>query len=104
MAEKSRLTTVEIATAGGPFCGPACQCLADFFREEFIKHHRCLERQREFYSDHAIAQAEEALSRILGQVEQLSQREDACEIVSQLLRKFDLVTNLSAWTEPKALH
>jgi hypothetical protein len=78
--------------------------MADFFREEFLKHHRCLERQREFYSDHAIAQAEDAIARILAKVEQLSQREDACEVVSELLRKFDLVTNLSAWTDPETLH
>ncbi len=78
--------------------------MADFFREEFLKHHRCLERQREFYSERAIAQAEDALARILATVEQLSQREDACEVVSELLRKFDLVTNLSAWTDPETLH
>ena len=56
------------------------------------------------YSEGAIAQAEDALTRIMGQLEQLSQREDACEVVGQLLRKFDVVTRLSAWTEPRTLH
>jgi len=78
--------------------------LAQFFREEFLKHHRCLEEQREFYSERAIAEAEDALKRILAKVEQLSQRDDACEVVSKLLRKFDMVTNLSAWTDPETLH
>ena len=83
---------------------PVCTCLADFFREELLKHHRCLEQQREYYSDIAIAQAEEALTRILGQLDQLCQRDDACEFMNRLLRQFDAVTKLSAWTEPQHLH
>jgi hypothetical protein len=83
---------------------PVCSCLADFFREELLKHHRCLEQQREYYSDIAIAQAEEALSRIMGQLDQLCQRDDACEFMNRLLRQFDAVTKLSAWTEPQHLH
>jgi len=83
---------------------PVCSCLADFFRDELLKHHRCLEQQREYYSDIAIAQAEEALSRILGQLDQLCQRDDACEFMNRLLRQFDAVTKLSAWTEPQHLH
>ena len=83
---------------------PVCSCLADFFREELLKHHRCLEQQREYYSDIAIAQAEEALSRIMGQLDQLCQRDDACEFMNRLLRQFDAVTKLSAWTEPHHLH
>jgi len=104
MTSKSRLPTVDVPRAKRPLYGPTCQCLAEFFREEFHKHHQCLELQREYYSDRAIAQAEEALTRILQQLEQLCQREDACEVVGQLLRQFDLVTRLSAWTEPKQLH
>lgn len=81
-----------------------CECLADFFRQELRKHHACLERQREYYSDVAISQAEEALARIMEQLEQLCQREDACQMMGELLKKFDLVTKLSAWTEPGHLH
>lgn len=104
MASKSRFTSLHVDCQPSVFCGPTCQCLAQFFREEFLKHHRCLEEQREFYSELAIAQAEDALNRILAAVEQLSEREDACEVVSELLRKFDRVTNLSAWTDPETLH
>jgi hypothetical protein len=81
-----------------------CQCLADFFRQELRKHYACLERQREYYSDVAISQAEQALARIMEQLEQLCQREDACQMMGELLRKFDLVTKLSAWIEPEQLH
>jgi len=103
MALKSRLTT-DGQCQRTPVLGPACQCLADFFREEFLKHHQCLERQREYYSEVAITQAEDALARVMGQLEQLCQREDACAMMGELLRKFDLVTGLSSWTEPKKLH
>ena len=103
MAAKSRLAP-DVSSPAVPFCGPSCQCLADFFREEFIKHRVCLEEQREYFSERAIEQAQVALARILAEVERLSQREDACEVIGDLLRKFDLVTNLSAWTEPKTLH
>ena len=105
MASKFSLTTPDVTGSAAPFCGSSsCQCLADFFREEFLKHHACLERQREYYSDVAISQAEQALARILAQLEELCQRDDACQMVGELLRKFDLVTKLSMWTEPGQLH
>jgi hypothetical protein len=104
MALKSRQTFVDNPLQQRPLFGASCQCLAEFYREEFRKHHQCLERQREYYSEMAIAQAEEALTRILEQLEQLCQRDDACEVVGQLLRQFDLVTKLSVWTEPDKLH
>ena len=81
-----------------------CECLADFFRREIVKHQQCLERQREYYSEVAIRQAEEALMRTLEQVECLCQREDASQIIGDLLRKFDAVTNLSAFTDLQHLH
>jgi hypothetical protein len=104
MALKSRQTSVDTPGHPRPIFGASCQCLAEFYREEFRKHHQCLERQREYYSEMAIAQAEEALTRILERLEQLCQRDDACEVVGQLLRQFDLVTKLSVWTEPEKLH
>ena len=81
-----------------------CQCLADFFRQELDKHYACLERQREYYSDVAITQAEDALARLMSQIEQVCQREDACQMMGELLRKLDSVTRLSAWTDPGQLH
>jgi len=104
MSSKSRLTTVDVASCDRPLNGPFCSCLADFFREEFLKHHQCLEQQREYYSDVAIAQAEDALSRAMEQIDRLCQRDDCCEVIGQLLRQIDAVTNLSAWTESQTLH
>jgi len=78
--------------------------LTDFYREEFLKHWRCLEQQREYYSDSAITSVEEALTRIISQLEQLSAKQDADVVVSNLLRKFNVVTGLSRWTDPKNVH
>ena len=104
MPAKYRDVTVEHPGLPRPLYGAPCQCLAEFFREEFLKHHRCLEDYREYYSDRAITQAEEALGRILQQMEDLCRRDDACEVVGQLLRQFDAVTKLSAFSEPRTFN
>ena len=63
--------------------------LTEFYREEFLKHRRCLEA---------------ALTRIISQLEQLSTKKDADRLVSSLLRKFNVVTGLSGWSDPKNVH
>ena len=78
--------------------------IAEFYREEFLKHHRCLQQQRPYYSESAITDVEAALSRVLGQLEQLSTKANAPQLVSSLLKKFDVVTGLSAWSDPKHTH
>lgn len=78
--------------------------LIDFYREEFLKHRRCLEEQREYYSDGAIIPVEAALTRIISQLDHLSAKQDADEVVSRLLRKFNVVTRLSSWADPKNIH
>ena len=95
------------ALSGSPHqlpTGSSCQCLADFYRDELRKHYACLERQREYYSDAAITQAESALSRLMEQLEQLCQRDVASQMIGELLRKLDTVTRLSAWIDPLHLH
>ena len=104
MASKVRLTSVDAVLRAQPILGSGCRCLADFFREEFLKHHHCLEEQREYFSDVAIAEVETALARAMEQLECLCQRDDACEVIGRLLRQIDAVTKLSAWTEPETLH
>lgn len=75
-----------------------------FYRDEFLKHQQCLRRQREFYSEQVITEVECALIRIMGRLEQLCAKEDADVVVSRLLRTFDVVTRLSAWSDPKNVH
>jgi hypothetical protein len=82
----------------------AARTLTDFYREEFQKHQRCLEQQREYFSDSAISSVEGALTRIISQLEQLSTKDNAEQVVSNLLKKFNVVTGLSGWTDPKNVH
>ena len=82
----------------------AQRSLTEFYREEFIKHHQCLQQQRPYYSERAITDVEAALSRIMGQLEQLSTQANAPQLVSSLLKKFDVVTGLSAWSDPRQTH
>jgi hypothetical protein len=91
-----------IVTASRPIC--ALHPVAEFYREEFLKHHRCLQRQRPYYSESAISDVECALTKIMGQIEHLSSQKDASQVVSSLLKKFDVVTGLSAWSDPKHTH
>lgn len=78
--------------------------IAEFYREEFARHHRCLQQQRPYYSESAITDVEAALTKIMGQLEQLSARDNAPQLVSSLLKKFDVVTGLSAWSDPRQTH
>jgi hypothetical protein len=78
--------------------------LTEFYREEFKKHQQCLQRQRPYYSESAITDVETALIRIMGQLEQLCSKDNADQVVSSILKKFDVVTGLSAWSEPKQTH
>jgi hypothetical protein len=77
---------------------------ADFYREEFLKHKRCLQAQREYYSEHAITAAEAALTEAIAKLDNICRRCDCDHVVSCLLRQFDLVTGLSNWSDPKKLN
>jgi hypothetical protein len=78
--------------------------LTDFYRQEFLKHRRCLAAQREYFSEGAISTADQALAKVLGQLDQLCAQDDADKLISGLLRKFNAVTNLSGWIDPTQLH
>ena len=78
--------------------------LSEFYREEFLKHHRCLQEQREYYSVQAINSAEAALLKIIAEVDRLSEEANADQVVAQLLREFDVVTGLSGWSDPCKVH
>jgi hypothetical protein len=78
--------------------------LTEFYRQEFVKHRRCLQQQRPYYSESAITDVEAALTKILAQLDQLCSCENANQVVSSLLKQFDVVTGLSAWSDPKHTH
>jgi hypothetical protein len=77
---------------------------SEFYREEFLKHQQCLQEQREYYSERAILEVEEAITKTIAQLDRLCNHCDCDHIVSCLLRQLDQVTNLSAWSDPKAPH
>ena len=75
-----------------------------FYREELLKHWQCLDRQSDYYSERAITDVKEVLTRLMSEVDQLCARENGEQLVSRLLRKIDGVTRLSAWSDPKKTH
>lgn len=77
---------------------------ADFFREEFLRHKNCLESQREYFSAQAIHDVEHALQNILSRLDSLCHSQDCEEVMSTLLKKFDLVTRLSVWDDRGRTH
>ena len=82
----------------------ASASLLEFYREELLRHQACLEAQREHYSELAILEAEEAIARVIAQLEGLVPSRDCCALLESLLRTFDQVTGLSGWTDPSRLH
>jgi hypothetical protein len=83
---------------------PPGAVLSDFYREEFLKHLELLRLQREYYSEPAVARAEAALDRVLERLEVLCAMQDADQLFSRLLRSFDVVTGVSAHSDPKKAH
>ena len=84
--------------------GIAATSLTDFYREEFVKHRVCLEQHREAFSDGTVRQVDAALARVMARLETLCRRKDCNQVVSDLLKQFDVLTGLSAWSDPKTLH
>ena len=101
-ASRNRIS--RFLTDSRPPCDPVMHSLSNFYREEFVKCQRCLDQQREFYSEHAITEVEKALSRVMGQLDRLCADADADKVVSRLLRQFDTVTRLAAWSDPRQIH
>lgn len=78
--------------------------ITEFYRQEFAKHHRCLQQHRPYFSEGAITDVEIALARIMSELEQLCTKANADELVSSLLKKIDGVTGLSAWSDSNHTH
>ena len=78
--------------------------LADYYRDEYLQHPRCLQQQREHDSERVVDDVEAALARILARLDALCAQKDAEQVVSRLLRQIDALTGLSAWSDPKQVH
>ena len=102
LASRNRMS--RFLTDSRPQCDPAFHSLSSFYREEFIRCQRCLEQQRDCYSERAIREAERALTRVMAQLDRLCASDDADKVVGRLLQQFDAVTRLSAWSDPRRIH
>jgi hypothetical protein len=87
-----------------PQCDPVFHSVSNFYREEFVRCKRCLEQQREYYSEGTVADVEKALTKVMSQLDRLCTTGDADQVVSRLLRQFDVITGLSAWCDPRHIH
>jgi hypothetical protein len=101
-ASRNRLS--RFLTDSRPPCEPVIHSVSNFYREEFVKRQQRLEAQREFYSERAINDVEEALVKVIAQLDRLCTKENADEVVGNLLRQFDVVAGLSAWTDPRQVN
>jgi hypothetical protein len=87
-----------------PSCDPVIHSLTDFYREEFVRCQRCLDEQREYYSEGAISDVEQALTKVMSQIDRLCTSGKADQVVGSLLRKFDVVAGRAAWTDPRQVN
>jgi len=87
-----------------PSCEPVIHSLTNFYREEFVRCQRCLEERREYYSEGAISDVEQALTKVMSELDRLCTAGNADQVVGSFLRQFDVVTGLSAWTDPRQVN
>jgi len=100
----SRNRVSRFLTDSRPQPDSALHSLSDFYREEFLKCQRCLDAQREFYSERAISEVEQALTKVMAQLDRLCATAEADKVVSRLLQQFDTVARFSAWSDPRQIH
>jgi hypothetical protein len=69
--------------------------IINFYREEFKKHHLQLLRHKKNYSKKTFNEINQALSRLIASIDQIYNLENFEELASELLKKIDIVTQLS---------
>ena len=70
--------------------------IADFYKEEFLRHKCRLECQRPFFQEKTYEEIESVLNRIIDEMERICEVENFEELASHLLHRIDVVTNLSS--------
>lgn len=97
----SRNRLSRFLTDSRPQCDPVFYSRSTFYKEEFLKCQRCLEQQREYYSERTISDVEQALRKVMSEIDHLCTASDADQVVSRLLRQFNIVTGPAGWTDPR---
>jgi len=70
--------------------------IADFYKEEFLRHRCRLECQRPFFQEKTYEEIESVLNRIIDEMDRICEVENFEELASHLLHRIDVVTNLSS--------
>lgn len=78
--------------------------LAEFYREELERCHRCLQSQRDGYSECTVIQIEAALGQVMDQLEALCREGRADRVVSDILHCFSAVATRHSWADGRFLH
>ena len=100
----SRNSASRFLTDSRPLGDSVIHSLSNFYREECVRCQRCLDQQREYYSEHTIKDVERALTKVMAQLDRLCMTGDADQVVSRLLRQFDVVAGRSTWSDPRQVH
>ena len=75
---------------------PKRRRIADFYKEEFLRHKCRLECQRPFFQEKTYEEIESVLNRIIDEMEKICEVDNFEELASHLLHRIDVVTNLSS--------
>jgi len=75
------------------------QAIIDFYRDEFKKHYKQLIKHKSSYSNKTYIEINQALSRLIANIEQIYQLENFEQLASELLKKIDIVTQLSSTSD-----
>lgn len=70
--------------------------IADFYKEEFLRHKCRLEIQRPFFAEKTYEEIEAVLNRIIEEMDRICEVENFEQLASHLLHRIDVVTNLSS--------
>lgn len=70
--------------------------IAEFYKEEFLRHKSRLEFQRPFFAEKTYEEIEAVLNRIIEEMDRLCEVENFEQVASHLLHRIDVVTNLSS--------
>lgn len=69
--------------------------IAEFYKEEFLRHRCRLEVQRPFFAEKTYEEIEGVLNRIIEEMDRICEVDNFEQVASHLLHRIDVVTNLS---------
>lgn len=88
----------------GALIGQPLSTRVSFYRQELFRHWRCLEQQREHYSEKTIRDVEAAILKLMRHVERLCAEDGGEEVVHRLLKTINGITRLSTSSDGAPLH